>query len=98
MANVISKHLKLAEKRAEAERDHHIAVAKATLVLKNSGHSITLIRDLVKGDTTVARLKYELDIAEGILKACIESMKDIRAAIDSYRSIISWKKAEFERT
>ena len=92
------EYLKLAEKRAVAERDHHVAVAKATLTLKDAGNSITLIRDLVKGDSKVAQLKYDLNIAEGILRACTESMKDIRTAIDSYRSILSFKKAEFERS
>lgn len=92
------EYLRLTEKRAEAERNHHIAVAKKTLKLKDAGNSITLIRDLVKGNDKVAQLKYELDIAEGILRACTESMKDIRTAIDSYRSILSWKKAEFERS
>lgn len=92
------EYLGLTEKRAEAERNYHIAVAKKTLIFKDAGHSITLIRDLVKGDDIVAELKYTLDISEGILRACIESMKDIRTAIDSYRSILSWKKAEFERT
>jgi len=92
------EYLKLTEKRADAERNYHIAAAKLILVLKDAGNSITLIRDLVKGDVKVAGLKYELDVAEGISRACTESMKDIRTAIDSYRSILSWKKAEFEKT
>lgn len=92
------EYLSLTEKRAQAERDYHIAVAKKILIFKDAGHSVTLIRDLVKGDDMIAELKYTLDVSEGILRACIESMKDIRTAIDSYRSILSWKKAEFERT
>ena len=92
------EYLALTEKRAMAERDHHIAVAKLTLVLKGAGHSITLIRDLVKGDPKVAELKYKSDVVEGVLKACSESIKDTRTAIDSYRSILSFKKSELERT
>ena len=92
------EYLILTEKRAQAERNYHIAAAKKTFIFKSEGQSITLIRDLVKGDSMVADLKYTLDVSEGILRACIESMKDIRTAIDSYRSILSWKKTEFERS
>jgi len=91
------EYLQLSEKRAEAERNYNIAVAKNILLLRDTGQSITIIKDLVKGDVRVAELKYQLDVSEGVLRACTESMKATLSAIDSYRSILSWKKAEFER-
>jgi hypothetical protein len=52
------EYLKLAEKRAVAERDHHVAVAKATLTLKDAGNSITLIRDLILGRLLIRIGRY----------------------------------------
>ena len=57
-----------------------------------------MIRDLAKGDSVVAKLGYEHDIAEGVLMACRERIKDIRTGIDTYRSLLAWQKAELMRT
>ena len=84
----------LLEKHAAAKRDYHIAYAKKVLKLKESGTPITIIKDLVKGDKHVAESCYKMDVDDGVAKACKESMADIRAALDSYRSILAWIKAE----
>ena len=71
-----------------------IAVAEKTMRLKMDGNSITLIDKLVKGDKLVSDLKLKFDIAEGVEKACLQAIKDARSAVDSYRSLLAWKKAE----
>ena len=83
---------------AAAERDYNIEYARAVLELRMSGESITLAKDLAKGDKVIAGLFYEVRIAEGILNACRERIKDLRSAIDTYRSLLSFLKAEYERT
>jgi len=88
------EYLDLVEKRAQAERAYNIAVAEKTIQLKTEGHSITLINTLVKGDKTVAKLKYEYDVAEGIEKACLNVLRNLRTAVDTYRSLLAWLKAE----
>ena len=83
---------------AKAERDYNIAYAQKVLELRMSGESITLAKDLAKGDKVIAGLFYDVRIAEGILNACRERIKDLRSAIDTYRSLLSFLKAEYERT
>jgi len=87
----------LSEKVAVHKRTYDIAVATETLLLKDAGMSITLIPTLVKGTERVANLKYDLDVSEAVLGACKESLRDIRSAIDSYRSMLSWLKEEFNK-
>ena len=89
-----SEYLALVEKRAEAERRYNVAVATETFTLKNEGQSITLIDKLVKGSKLVSDYKYAYDVCVGVERACLESIKDIRTAIDSYRSLLTWLRAE----
>ena len=88
--------LDLAEMKAQAERAYNIAFAETVLRLKPD-HPATLIPVLVKGDKDVAKLKYQYDLQDGIYKACLESLKDIRTAIDCYRSMLSWEKEELNK-
>ena len=88
-----SEYLQLAEKRAEAERDYSISVAEYTLKYKED-YAATLIPKLVSGNKVVAGLKFKFDVALAIEKACLESIKDIRSAIDTYRSLLTWLRAE----
>ncbi len=87
----------LSEKEAEAKRDYRILKAQAILKLKSEGHPATLITDLVKGDKIVAEARFKYDISNGVYKACKESITDLRAAIDSYRSLLAWLKTEMYR-
>ena len=92
------EYLSLVESRAQAERGYNISVATKTIELKAGGESIGIIDKLVRGDTNVAQLKYELDVAEGVMKACMQSIKAITIQIDSYRSLLTWARAELLRT
>ena len=91
------EYLSLMEKRAQAERDYKIVFAKTVLLLK-SEHPATLLIKIVDGDSTVADLKFKLDVADAVVRACRESMDDIRTAIDSYRSALTWKREELHRS
>jgi len=86
--------LKLSEKKAATERDYKVALAKEIIELK-ADYPVTLIPKLA--ERNVAELKYKYDVADGVYRACLESIKDIRGAIDSYRSILAWAKAEMLR-
>ena len=87
------EYLELVTKKAEAEGAYKIEVAKQVL-LQKSDHPTTLLIKIVEGTKSVARLKYKLDVADGVMKACNESIKNIRASIDAGRSILSQKKQE----
>ena len=84
----------LSEKKAAAERDYKMAYAKEIINLKLGKESITLIPSIAKGDKMVAEMCYKADIAEGVYNACREKIKDLRVQIDSYRSLLTWMRAE----
>ena len=83
-------------KYAEAEREYNVAYAVEITRLRIVGEPITISKDLAKGDKVVSGLFYKMRIAEGVLNACREKIKDLRLSIDTYRSLLSWLKAEFE--
>jgi len=83
-------------KQAEAERNYNIEYANKVTQLRIDGEAATLAKDLAKGDKVIADLFYKMRIAEGVLSACREKIKDLRSAIDTYRSLLSWLKAELE--
>lgn len=96
-----AKNTELAElylKHAEAEQIYNIAYAKMLLSLRMQGEPITLAKDLAKGDKVIAGLFFDMKVAEGVLNACRERIKDLRAQIDTYRSILTWLRTEYEQT
>jgi hypothetical protein len=84
----------LAEDKAQKERAYRMAKAKKIVELRANGEPVTIITDLVKGDSLVSQLRLEYVVAEGVLKACINSIKGILSAIDTYRSMLSFVKSE----
>ena len=90
------EYQELIAKRAEAERVYNIAVSEKTIALRMSDTPVSIISSQVKGDKTIAMLKYEYDVALGVEKACLQSIKAYMSAIDTYRSLLSWLKAELQ--
>jgi hypothetical protein len=88
----------LVEKRAEAERAYNIAAAEKTMRLKMDGDPIGLISFKVAGDAFVSELKLKYEIAKGVEKANQTSIRILTSQIDTYRSLLSWLKAEMGRT
>lgn len=88
------EYAELAEKRAQAERDYSVALAAKITQMRIDGNSVTLVKDLARGNKAVADLKMKLDIADGVLKACKGSIDNLRSSIDTYRSILSFQKLE----
>jgi hypothetical protein len=86
------EYLKLSEKKAQCERDYSKAYANAIAKRKIEGDPTTIVKELAKGD--VSDQAFDLAIADGVMKACLESIKDIREAIGSYRSLLTWLRAE----
>lgn len=83
---------------AEAKRDYEIALAKCILSLKSEGQSVTLIPKLSTGDKVVAELGFKMLVAEAMVKACLQSMKNIHAVLDATRSTLTWLRNEMGQT
>jgi len=87
----------LIDEYANKKRNYAIALASEITSLKIDGQSVTLIPMLARGDKVVADLRYKRDVAEGVMKACRESIINIRGALDSYRSLLTWQREELVR-
>lgn len=91
------EYASLAQKRAEAEYAYSIIKTRKMIEHRADGCSVSLITDLIKGDKEVARAKMDMDIADGVLKACRTSIQSLLSAIDTYRSLLSFLKEEMGR-
>jgi len=90
------EYLNLAEKRAQTERAYKVVYAQKLLDLKSHGTPITIAKDLASGDVNVSKAKFNYEVAMAVEKACLENIKDLRSQIDTYRSLLSWLKAELQ--
>ncbi len=88
------EYVELAETRAQSERDYNVAVAERTLKFKEQGQPATLIPSLVRGNKLVAELKFNFEVSQAVEKACLQKIKTLMSQIDTYRSLLSWLKAE----
>lgn len=61
-------------KKAQAESNYRIALGKYLLEQREKGVPVTIIKDLARGDRTVARLRLERDIADVIYDSCQQSI------------------------
>jgi len=84
----------LATVQANAQRDYRITIATKIAKLRLAGESVSLADTLAKGDEDVANKKVDFVIAEATYKACLESIKDTRAALDTARSLLTWQREE----
>lgn len=88
--------IRLNDAMAQAEMEYNIAYAEKVLKLKMDGEPATTVGAIAKGDKSVAQLRYAYIGAEGAFNACRERIKDLRSAIDTYRSLLTWMRAEME--
>lgn len=86
-----TNHLSLVEDRAQKERDWLIAQRR---LLIETDESVTLRKDIVKGDRNVSKLKMQFEIALGVERSNLEAMKNLRGQLDVLRSFLSWHKSE----
>lgn len=54
---------------AEAERTYRVALARKIVEVHGDGSAWTVSQDLARGDKAVADLRYERDVAKGVLDA-----------------------------
>ena len=81
---------------ADAEIDYRVELAKKETELRLDKVQATLIPDLAKGDSVVANLKRDRDIAKGVKDACILSIRSMQATMSGIQSLISTKKEEMK--
>ena len=66
---------------AQAERDYKIALAKRIMEERAKGTPVTIISDICRGDSEIARLRFERDCAEVVYKSAQEAIQSIKLQI-----------------
>ncbi len=69
-------------KKALAERDYRVEVAKEILILRDKGIPVTIINDLVRGNAVIAKLKFERDVAETLYESNMQYIYSTKLNID----------------
>lgn len=78
---------------AEKERIYRVALAKRILVVHSEGAAWTVAQDLARGDAQVANLRYERDVAKGVLDAAEQRAWRHTADRRDMHEFIQWSKA-----
>lgn len=66
---------------AQAERDYKVALAKKIMQEREKGTPVTIVSDICRGDTEIARLRFERDCAEVVYKSAMEAIQSIKLQI-----------------
>lgn len=86
-------------KKAEAERNYRIAVAKKEVQLRKiDKYPANLVYDIARGDEIVSKLRLNRDISTIDYDVCKEALKNIRLELESYRSFLTWERVELKNT
>lgn len=63
---------KTGKEKAVAEREYYVAKAQESLKLKESGHAITMVQLIIKGQKEVAEKMFKFHVADTVHQANIE--------------------------
>ena len=61
-------------KKAQAEQNYRIALAKEILLQRDAGMPVTIISDICRGKEEIAKLKLERDIAETLYETALQKI------------------------
>lgn len=76
---------KMAKEKAETEHEYRIALSQEIIKLKAEGMQATLISDVSRGN--VADLKLKRDLADGMYKSAIESLRALQSELTGLQTI-----------
>ena len=90
---VAEDNLKAAWRDFGAKRKaYQLALAKKIVELKAAGQPSTYLLELARGDSEVARLRFEKDIAEGVKEAAQSALWRHSGDRHDLREFIQWSK------
>ena len=78
---------------AQAKHDYQEALAKKILIERDKGTPVTIISDICRGDSHIAKLRFERDVAEVAYKAAMEAINGLKLQIKILNAQIEreWK-------
>lgn len=75
---------------ANAEQNYRVALAKKILIERDNKLPVTIIGDVCRGDSEIAKLKFERDVADVTYQAA-------QAAIQAYKLAIRMLDSQIDR-
>lgn len=80
---------------AQAEHDYRVAMAQKVLLERDKGTPVTIISDICRGDSEIAKLRFERDVAEVVYKSAQEAINGYKLQIKILDSQLDreWNRA-----
>ena len=80
--------------RAHAEAEHTYRKAYSTKLVELRGQAVPvgLCLELAKGDEAVAKLKYDRDLAKGMIDVARERLRQLDGERASLRQLLEWSQ------
>ena len=66
---------------AQAEKDYRVAMARKILEERDKGTPVTIISDICRGHTEIAKMRFERDCAEVVYKSALEAINAMKLQI-----------------
>lgn len=94
----LSEYKNYAKDYAMKEQNYRIALSKRLMQRKSEGYSVTNLSDIVRGEEDIARLKFERDIAEGLMKSAEKGTDfyKLYAKLMESQTAREWGQAKFQ--
>jgi len=88
----------LAIEKARTKKEYYIELNKKILELKADKYPASLIQVLDKGDSKVAELRLNKDIAVSSYYVAIDALNNLRLEIETLRSMLTWLRTELKNS
>jgi hypothetical protein len=79
-------------RHAEAEHSYRKAYASKLIELRGQAVPVGLCLELAKGDEVVAKLKFDRDLAKGMIDVCRERLRQLDGERASLRQLLEWSQ------
>lgn len=94
----LSEYKNYAKDYAMKEQIYRVALSKRLVQRKSEGYSVTNLSDIVRGEEDIAKLKFERDIAEGLMKSAEKGTDfyKLYAKLMESQTAREWGQAKFQ--
>lgn len=86
LKTTLSEYKKLQKDYAMKEKKYRVALSKRLLELRAQGQAVTHLADIAKGMEDIAQLRFERDIAEGLVRSAEEGINFYKLKIREMES------------
>lgn len=93
--SIITELNRAGYKKAKGEYTYRVALAKELLIQREKGLPVTIINDICRGNTEIAKHKFNRDVADTMYDATLEKLRAIKIELGIVeRQIEATRKGE----